>query len=307
MNRALASLSLLAALGGARVVARRAAERATARRLPRGADGIVVGAGPIDLRADDARGAVLLLHGFGDTPQSVAALAQRLHAEDGWDVRAPLLPGHGRSLADFARSGADDWIACAREEWRALRARHPSAVLVGQSMGGALAAILAAETPTLPALVLLAPYLSRGPGLRRLARLRHVVDLLCPYLPSRGARSIHDPEARRAALAYGAITGRLARELERVVLRAAPALVDVAAPTLVVHSRADNRIAVAAAESMFAVLHAPDKSLVWLDGCGHVVSADRERDRVHALTATWLARAATPASGRRAEEAAGRR
>jgi carboxylesterase len=124
-----------------------------------------------------------------------------------------------------------------------------------------------------------------------------MVDLFVPYVPSGGERSIHDPEAARAALAYGALTGRLAHELTRVVLRAAPALVDVAAPTLVVQSRRDNRIPPAAAASMFAVLGAPEKSIVWLDGGGHVVSVDRERERVFALTAAWLSRVARAGDG----------
>jgi carboxylesterase len=281
----------LAALAVARVAARRALERASVRRLPRAPDGIVRGAEPLDLQGAPDAPAVLLVHGFGDTPQSLAGLARRLHADEGWTVRVPLLPGHGRSLRDFARTGADDWLACARAEWRALRARHPNAALVGQSMGGALAAVLAAETPGLPALVLLAPYLAPGPGLRRLVQMRHLVDALWPYVPSGGTKSIHDPEARRAALSYGALTGRLARELESVVLRARRALGAIAAPTLVVQSRGDNRTPADAAEAAFAAIGAREKSLVWLEGCGHVVSVDRERERVVALTAAWLARA----------------
>ena len=286
----------LAALAAARVAARHLMERASARRLPRAPDGLIVGAEPLDLRGEPGAPAALLLHGFGDTPQSLAALARRLHEEEGWTVRVPLLPGHGRSLRDFARTGADDWLACAREEWRALRERHPRALLVGQSMGGALAAILAAETPALPALVLLAPYLVPGPGLSRLARLRHVVDAAWPYVPSGGAKSILDPEARRAARSYGALTGRLARELETTVRRARRALGAIAAPTLVIQSRSDNRTSAVAAEEAFAAIGAREKalekSLVWLERCGHVVSVDHERERVYALTVAWLASAA---------------
>jgi len=178
-----------------------------------------------------------------------------------------------------------------RAEWDALRERHPRAVLVGQSMGGALAAITAAESPppAPPALVLLAPYLAAGPGVRRLARLCWAVDAFSPYVPSVGARSIHDPEARRASLALGALTGRLARELTRVAARARAALPAITAPTLVVQSRIDNRIAAAVAEEAFRAVGARDKALEWLDGCGHVVAVDYQKGRVFELTARWLA------------------
>src|SRR5688500_7618916 len=82
----------LAAATALHVAHRRRVERRVLRRLPLGDDGVVRGAGALTLGGDPGR-AVLVLHGFGDTPQSVAELAHALHA-DGWTVRVPLLPGH---------------------------------------------------------------------------------------------------------------------------------------------------------------------------------------------------------------------
>jgi len=53
---------------------------------------IIPGAYAIDLDRSGSRG-VLLLHGFGDSPQTLWLLANDLHAT-GFGVRAPLLPGH---------------------------------------------------------------------------------------------------------------------------------------------------------------------------------------------------------------------
>jgi carboxylesterase len=119
----------------------RARETVDARITP-GPDGIVAGASPIDLPADGRCG-LLLLHGFGDTPQTLRYLADHMHAQ-GWGVRAPLLPGHGRTLDAFATSGADQWTDYAREELVKLRARYESVAIVGLSMG-ALATILAGD------------------------------------------------------------------------------------------------------------------------------------------------------------------
>ena len=80
-------------------------DRAWRNAHPVGADGVVDGAASIALDAPGPR-AVLLLHGFGDTPQSMLHLALALHA-GGWTVRAPLLPGHGRTLADFGQTDAE--------------------------------------------------------------------------------------------------------------------------------------------------------------------------------------------------------
>jgi carboxylesterase len=256
-------------------------------RLPRGPDGIVLGAEPIALDGDPDR-AALLVHGFGDAPDTLAGLARRLHA-GGWTVRVPLLPGHGRTLDAFAASRADDWLAAARDAYDALRARHRRVAIVGLSMGGALSAILAAERPP-TSLVLLAPYVV-VPRLERVAGLLHpLFALVAPWVVTRNPRSIHDAAARAASRGYGVTAPHLLRELTRVVDRAAAALPRITAPTRVVHSRADNRIPAAAAARAFATLGAPCKDLQWVDGCGHVITVDFAKERVFDLAQSWIER-----------------
>ncbi|HEU4563613.1 MAG TPA: alpha/beta fold hydrolase [Gemmatimonadaceae bacterium] len=261
-------------------------EREVAARLPTGAGGIIPGAEPITLHAPGGR-AVLLLHGFGDTPHTMRYLAADLHAR-GWAVHAPLLPGHGRTMRDFALSGAGEWLDAARDALRALRERYETVAVVGLSMGGALATLLAAEWDDLPALVLIAPYLDTTPGVRRVARWHRALGVCTAYLRSRGERSIHDPEESARALSYRATTPRLLGELARLADRARASLGRVTAPTLVVQSREDNRLSPAVAERAFAALGARDRRLVWLEGCGHVVTVDHGRERVFELVREWL-------------------
>ena len=260
--------------------------REVAARLPLGPDGYVVGAAPIALDGDPAR-AVLLVHGFGDATDTFAELATHLHAR-GWTVRAPLLPGHGRTLDAFDASGADAWLAAAREAYDALRARHPYVALVGLSMGGALCVQLAVDTPP-PALVLLAPYLAAPRRVRLAGTLRSVVTRVAPWLRTGGEHSILDPVALAASRGYGAVTPHLLHELSTVVRRARAALPGVTSPTRVVHARHDNRIPPAAALRAFARLGAPRKELVWLEHSGHVITVDYEKERVWSLVAEWIA------------------
>jgi carboxylesterase len=270
-------------------------EADVAARLPVGPDGVVRGAGPMVLDAPGDRGA-LVLHGFGDTPESVATTARLLHRR-GWTVRAPLLAGHGRGLTAFAGSHAEEWLAGVRAAYAELRAERGRVAVVAQSMGGALAAVLAAEVGTaLPALVLLAPYLATPADVRWGARLAPLLALGVPYLSSDGgARSMHDPGARRASRNLKVVTPHLVRELARAVGWGRRALSRIAAPTLVVASRQDNRIGpramrAAAAEIGRLVPGAAPAELVWLEGCGHVIAADYERGAVARHAADWLER-----------------
>ena len=265
----------------------RRAQAAVAARLTSQSDGIAAGASPIDLPAEGTR-AVLLLHGFGDTPQTLHYLATYIHAQ-GWTVRVPLLPGHGRTLDRFAASRATEWMAAAQEELASLSARYATVSIVGQSMGGSLATILAAESPQVRALVLLAPYLSMPTRLRRAASAHRLLAVVLPYLRGGGERSIRDPDEQSRNLSYGYTTPRLVSELARVVALGRAAAPNVSVPTLVIQSRQDNRIPPDAAERAFALFSTNERRLLWTEGNGHVISVDYGREAVFAATADWLA------------------
>jgi carboxylesterase len=267
-------------------LARRRVELRSLTRRPLGRDGVVIGAQSIEW---DAAGpnAALLLHGFGDTPQTLAYIAADLHAR-GWTVRVPLLPGHGRTIREFARSRAQDWIAAARRELAAIQMRSNVVAVVGLSMGGALATILAAESHGIAALVLVAPYVGMPAWMRAAARVHWLIGAVTPYVRGGGVQSIHDPAERLRNLAYDATTPRLVAELRRVVRTADAALPRVTTPTLVLQSRADNRVASSVAERAFARLGARDKRLVWTTRGGHVVTVDHGRDEVARHVVEWF-------------------
>jgi carboxylesterase len=244
------------------------------------------GAETIDLQEEGSHG-VLLLHGFGDTPQTLALLARRLR-KSGYSVYAPLLPGHGRTMESFGKSRADDWIAAARDAYAGMRARHETIYVAGLSMGGALAVLVAAEQKEMPALILIAPYLGM-PRLLRVAAVTHRLwGRLAGEVNARSPRSIHDPIEREKNLAYGAITGRELHELAAVVRRARKALADVRAPALIIQSREDPRCPPEVAEFAIKALGSADKQLVWTEGAGHIITVDYGRERVFSEVERWL-------------------
>jgi carboxylesterase len=263
-------------------------------RLAVGSGGIVRGAEPIANDATTGR-AVLLLHGFGDTPQTMHYIADALHRA-GYTVRAPLLPGHGRTLTDFGKARAKQWITTAREAYAELSATFGPTPVVGLSMGGALGIILAAETPAMPALALVAPYVSIPRRARIVARFHPLWELVTPYFRSGGERSILDERERAVSLGYGVLTPRLLFELSRVVRRVQVSLPRVRVPTLVIHGVNDERIPPDAAAREYARLGAAEKKLVWAEEGGHVLTVDFGRDRVIALVLEWLARHPAPAA-----------
>jgi carboxylesterase len=126
--------------------------------------------------AGDGRG-VLCLHGITGTPFEVRPLAEAL-GRRGCTVVAPMLAGHGGTLADLAASGWPDWVRSAESALDALQARvggRPVAIC-GFSMGGLLALRLARLYPErISALVVMSTPLRlrrlQVAGIRALARL----------------------------------------------------------------------------------------------------------------------------------------
>jgi carboxylesterase len=259
-------------------------------RMPLGSDGMVPGAQPFTLRGS-ATHAVLLVHGFGDTPQTVRSLGTYLNRDHDWTVRGTLLPGHGRDLRAFDRFDAKSWREHVHHEYVTLREHYRTVVLVGLSMGGALATIEAAADPELPALVLLVPYLTPPARAERLAPIAPLINLLVPYLKGGDrAASIFDPAARAHSLGAGASPPRRVADLVAVAHDARYAAAAVRAPTLLMHSRSDYRIPAALAErhrSFFT--HAGVCEQRWIEGSGHVITVDYAREHVWRETAAWLA------------------
>jgi len=283
----LSAVALLVGLTAAlRHRARRAGERAWRIAHPVAADGIIPGAGPISL--DGAARAVLLVHGFGDTPQTLALQAMALHAH-GWTVRVPLLPGHGRTLEAFSVARAWEWTETVSDGFDALCKTHERVAIVGLSMGGALATSLAAAAgPRAAALVLLAPFLEVSPRARLGTSLWPLWSFWRAWVCGDATESIRDPVARRESLGYGCSSPRALRELRRVVDAAALDAGQLRLPTLVVHSRSDYRIPEAAAERGFSRLGTPVKELRWVERSGHVITVDFDATLVTQTIVDWL-------------------
>jgi carboxylesterase len=283
-------IPLVIATAAGRVYRVRAAarvEREYAARFPAGTDGIVLGAESIVLHGTNGR-LLLLLHGSGDTPQTMRYLAERLQGA-GYGVHVPLLPGHGRSPRAFSRVTAEAYLDAADEALAAARRESAWVGVVGLSMGGAIAAQLAARTPDIRVLVLLAPYLLAPAEVRFAARTSWLWGTVQPYMPGRGAASVHDPREGAASRAYGVFPPSALRALVDTANRGRRALPGVTAPTLVVNSREDNRIPAALATRATDALGAPTERH-WVAGCGHVITVDYCKAEVAELVLAFLAR-----------------
>ena len=139
----------------------------------------------------------LVLHGFMASPGEVWWMGTHL-AQQGYTTYLPRLAGHGIDPTMMRRSQWQDWYGSALDACHLLRQHCEWVVIIGHSMGGLLATLLAASQPV-DALVLTAtPF--QPPN-----RTMRIANWLAPFLPYTShprQRCLSAGGARRAVSAW---------------------------------------------------------------------------------------------------------
>ena len=213
--------------------------------------------------ANRLRGSALLRHGFLGTPAEMRPLGSLL-ATDGWLAYGPLLPGSGPDISRLGQMERRDWVQAAFTAGATLRRRARPLLLIGYSMGAAIALHIA-EALRADLLVLLAPFWKLGdwrayplswikylrPELAPLARADFENPQLRQFLNQIAPELALDDEATRTALREEvllptAVLGELLH-LGREGYRAAGT---TRAPALVIQGREDELVKPAATRKL---------------------------------------------------------
>ena len=113
-----------------------------------------------DFLVECGQPAALLIHGFPGTPAEMRPLASLLNSA-GWTTRGLLLPGFGAQIESLFQRRTHEWIEAAVDALRSLQASHDPVVVIGYSLGAAIA-IHAATRLKPDQLILLAPFWQLG-------------------------------------------------------------------------------------------------------------------------------------------------
>lgn len=242
------------------------------------------------------RASLVLSHGYAEHSGRYAALAEAL-AGHGFAVYAPDHRGHGHSEGERANVRRFGSYA---QDLRSLVTTIPQEprFLLGHSMGGAIAALLALEHPRLiGGLILSGPFLENATQVSPLLMaLSGLVSRLLPSLPTLKLDTSllsRDPEVVRSyendPLVYtGGTKARLGAQMIAAgaeVLRRAGKL---RLPTLILHGAADRIADPAGSHKLYARLAAEDKTLKLYDGFYHEIFNEPGRERVVEEVLEWL-------------------
>ncbi len=236
-------------------------------------------------RGERARTGVIVVHGFTGNPIGTRPLGQHLAAE-GYTIEVPLLPGHGTSHRDLARTRYADWYGAVDRLVDHLRTRCDRIALIGHSMGGTIALDLAARRPEdVDAVGVINPSVRPPPGL--LPRLSGLLQYVAPYVP-RDLAGLPTNDLVRDDVeesSYALVSARAARSLLGELDRIRGNLLDVTAPLLVVRSTEDHSVAPSTPRDVLELSGSRDLRELVCEQSYHVPQLDHDA----ALVATTIA------------------
>jgi carboxylesterase len=242
--------------------------------------------------ATEGQAAVLLLHGFTGTPRDLAGLADHLH-ENGFAVSLPRLPGHGTNGMDFMEAGWRDWLRAAVDAWLDLRARCGIVHVVGHSMGGLLAVLIASHFPV-NRLVLLAPAFQFT---NRLLPWSAVISPFVRRIPWKvtAAQEISDHDLAALSREYWQWRypgqGASYLRLRRIAVRSLPR---VTSDTLIIAGTADRNVPPSVVAYVESRMTSAVTRHVIYEGASHLLFTGPDAHAIRAEVRGWL-QAGTPA------------
>ncbi len=249
---------------------------------------ILKGAAPINISEGHDR-VCLLLHGYSSSPADFGQLPQFL-SDNGWDVRAPLLPAHGRDPRELRNITADDLVAFARAQFNMLKKKYDTVVVGGFSMGGSIALILT-DAVRPDATFVINPYLGSTYHFYYVLPVTWWHTLLRPFLDygvqPPGRVPINRPEGHDAFVHYHAAPASIYAEVFELRSRAHRAH-HKKVPVLVLVSEDDDTASPAASKSYFQRTRETNDKLLTFARSNHVLMLDYDRHQAIQAIATYL-------------------
>ncbi len=245
---------------------------------------ILKGAEPLELGNSYANTAILMVHGFAGCPNNFENLPHKL-AELDIFVKAILLPGHGTSPLDFEKVSVDILLEAVVDNIIELKKYYKKVIVLGHSMGGALATLSYAKVP-FEGLILASPYYGITPNPKLILPPEKWIQYLSPFVRWVFTPPENQPIMRKEVatkiVSYHWIpskAGLVAMEIAERAKRDS-ILEQIICPTLIIHSKKDSVASPQAVAQVFEKIQSQNKEILWLESSDHVIFWDYDRDLV---------------------------
>ena len=218
--------------------------------------------------------AVLLLHGFTGHTADVRMLGRFLEKK-GYTSHAPIYRGHGQPPEALIEANADQWWEDVQNAYKHLQnLGYQEIAVAGLSLGGVLGLKLAYS-----------------------AKVKAIIPMCAPMFFDNEEQLTTG--FRTFSKEYKQLEGKeetiVEKEVEKLMNDSAPMfkqlgafITDVQAnvdmiytPTMVVQASKDVMINTDSANYIYEHVESDEKAIKWYEESGHVITLDKERDKLH--------------------------
>jgi carboxylesterase len=232
----------------------------------------------------EKRFGVLVIHGITANPATVAPIAGPL-SDLGLPLRIPVLRGHGTDSPENLRGVTwHDWMNDAEAALLELLSETDKVIVVGHSMGGLIAVVLAGKyRERIDSVVLVAAAVEAATPFAPGKPLGFIAPLAAKFLKKWKFKPLYsDMKYAAGHPNYLWTPIESVKNLLELTSIANGKLASVTMPVLILQSRKDTRISKKCARIIFDRISTPvtKKEIVWFDKTDHEMFLDCEREQV---------------------------
>lgn len=211
----------------------------------------------------------LMLHGFTGGTYEIGPLAYYLQENTTWDIRLPTLPGHGKG-AKIEESTHEEWLEVAETTLQDLMVKNDTVHIIGFSMGGMIAAYLAAKYP-IEKLVLLAP---AGKVLSVRQLTIDVTEVIADGVRGRLSENMIYEHYKTKLRTVPAKAGFEFLKIQRY---ARPYLKEVTVPVFIAHGKQDTIVPIQTVHYLQKEIPSAEKQVVIFDRSRHLLCLGEDK------------------------------
>jgi carboxylesterase len=250
----------------------------------------IEGAEPLYISGEN-RGCLLLHGAGGGTTWDLKEFVNLLHNKTGMTIWLPALKGFGTKPEDLYDVTFDNWLTNADDGVEKLQETCKKVFIVGHSLGGILALLLAAERKDINAVVTWsAPigvqnrYLSLLPIIAKIPLLRRAI-------PEKYPTPIPDWLKEQGWIGYDWIPTSLGVLALEGIKRLKKCLSDITCPALIIQGSRDQVLSKDSADKIFNGMNSDSKEKWIIEGADHPIMNELEyKDELFSRTISFLER-----------------
>ena len=235
---------------------------------------------------DEKSPGVLLIHGLGTNHNSMMKIAKLLEKQN-FIVDNADLPGHNKTPEDLKNTEWTEWTDQTQERLESLRVKSSEIFILGASLGSVISLYLATKNPDIDGLILCSTAFKPFNFKSWVVYNFHFIQHFIRYIPLNKIMSMYlgiPKDWKRyekipvSSLIQGA---KLLQDLRKRIRQ-------VNQPILIIQAKNDRIINRRGRKQVFNTVNSVDKTLVELQGGGHIIMSDENCEQAFNKITKWL-------------------